>query len=78
MDSNPNPAKPGAPTRENELEKAQDKIIRELIKKEMLDKIERRIDSEDAHVLKTLRSMIEESPEIKEKMKKKAKKEKEL
>ena len=54
----------------NELEKAQEKIIRELIKKEMMEKIQSRIEREDIHVMRTLRSMIEENPDIKNKLNK--------
>lgn len=57
----------------NELEKAQEKIIRDLIKKEMMEKIQNKINNEDMHVMRTLKSMIEENPDIKTKMSQKKK-----
>lgn len=38
----------------------QDKIMREYMKKEMIKKIERRIDNQDDNVYKTIKSFLDE------------------
>ncbi len=46
----------------DDLPPDQERLLRELIKKEMLKKIEGRIDSEDSNVLKSIKNMMDEEP----------------
>ncbi len=46
----------------DDLPPDQERLLRELIKKEMLKKIEGRIDSEDSNVLKSIKNLMDEEP----------------
>lgn len=48
----------------DDLSPDQERTLRELIKKEMLSKIQSRIDGEDASILRSIKNLIEnESPQ---------------
>lgn len=57
-----------------DLDPHQERVLREMISKEMIAKIQRRVDNEDSKVLKTFRSFIDETTEKKKKMESKLKK----
>jgi len=46
---------------EDDLEKAQDRVMKQLVSKEIISKIQDRIEREDAQVMRTLKQMIEQS-----------------
>lgn len=54
-----------------DLDPHQERMLREMISKEMLRKIQSRVDSEDSNVLKSFRSLLDEQTEKKDKMSKK-------
>ena len=57
-----------------DLDPHQERVLREMISKEMLAKIQRRVENEDSKVLKTFRSFIDETDAKKEKVENKIKK----
>lgn len=58
----------GKNVKTDDLDPHQERLLREMISKEMIKKIQRRIDGEDHSVMKTFRSMFDETTEKKNKM----------
>ncbi len=56
-----------------DLDPHQEKMLRDLIVKEMMKKIQSRVESEDSHVLKSIKSLINEQEDKKQKIEKKLK-----
>lgn len=56
-----------------DLDPHQEKMLRDLIVKEMIKKIQSRVEAEDSHVLKSIKNLVNEQEDKKQKIEQKLK-----